>query len=725
MHQIVYGGCQHLMASEEKILQFAVEPYRIGFVVDEQSPEQIKQAFGLAARFWGGERSPIIPVSSDGTVAGGWLQIATDLRPRRLIDLTCRGLEPSAWTEAKDPEWESILTPHYPKLHPVGQVHPLVVHPDPWAARLSVFTPSTDSMVDLAGLGRLADDERAEWAELGVTVLRADTEVDSALAQISGNTLLGSAAFRDGDYYTSGTMMSSTALIWVVNDYEDAGEALAFWNTRALRPRMGSPAVSVIVHVDDLANENIRQPLSDAIRNSASTVPQCNLVSQKVDQKGLEDLAQGLGFTVQQAGRWQDQILSRMSPVTGSIIEAAINTDMRAFWGGPRESGVPSSVLCGLGPPSSQLRLHSPLDFNRRLIGGGAVILRLRDPLFGLPPARDIGSLFYPNAQTEAGSLYIITNPRPTYDLNLAMPSRAAILGALARTSGLRFELSDKGRQIQGIYSRVVADKEMFRHPLFVPVVKALTPQTSLDIVKRLDALVEAGARREALDEIRMATVASKVAARTINQIKSHKLLNAAPIPEIASLLDRMVREELVQRGFRMSCSLCGLPSFFSTHDSVPIPKCAGCGSDGTYDIGSSAEPTLVYKLSSLLTRLSVNGGLGPLAALRTLHSEGAYVIPGANLFGLTDGKDLGEVDFVGYNGQQLFSGEAKSSLGFFTAEQIDKDVAHTVALNATTHIAVCLEEFTDDVRAALVATTEAHGLALRTLDASNLWLAS
>jgi hypothetical protein len=669
------------MVAETRVLQFAIEPYRIGFVVEESSPDQIKQAAGLAARYWGGVRSPIIPVSADGSVAAGWLQIAKELRPRRLIDLTCTGSQPSAWTAVAGTEWEALLTPFYERLHPVGQVHQLVLHPDPWAAKLTLRNPTGDSIAELFGLGRLSDDEVSEWTDLGVTIFPGVDPVDAALAQIHNQTLVGSTSFQDFDYAGSG-MMHNTALIWVLAEKDDVDGALAFWNVRALRPVMFSKVVNLLLTLEDLINPNLIGPLRDAILQSASSVPQCNIVSQKYDRKTLEGIALELGFAIQQGGQWKDRIVSRVVPEPDSIVECAINVDMREFWSGPRESGVPSSVLSTFASPTSQIRVLSPVDFNMRLVGGGAVVLRLRDPMFALPPVPNIGSLFYPNAQTEASSLCIITNPRPAYDLNLKVPSRELVLAELLRSSGVEFELSDKGRQIWGIYSRVEAGKEIFRHPLFVPIVKALTPRSSGETLQLLDRLADQGACRAELDQVLAAVAAGKEAARTLQQIKSDLRLAKADVNEIGIVLDLMVRLGLTQRGFRMVCPLCGIPTFFATRDSADTPQCAGCGTEGGYDVGGFAEPMLCYVLSSLLVRLSVNGGLAPLAALQVLRGEGAHVVPGANLTASATGERLGEVDLVGYNGLELFAGEAKTAAAFFTPEQIKRDVAHSVQIN-------------------------------------------
>jgi hypothetical protein len=69
--------------------------------------------------------------------------------------------------------------------------------------------------------------------------------------------------------------------------------------------------------------------------------------------------------------------------------------------------------------------------------------------------------------------------------------------------------------------------------------------------------------------------------------------------------------------------------------------------------------------------------------------------------------------------GTTVLAGEAKTTAGWFTPEQIAKDVKISQRLRATTHLMVCLEELPQSTVDLAQRACNDAGLELRTIDPS------
>jgi hypothetical protein len=84
-----------------------------------------------------------------------------------------------------------------------------------------------------------------------------------------------------------------------------------------------------------------------------------------------------------------------------------------------------------------------------------------------------------------------------------------------------------------------------------------------------------------------------------------------------------------------------------------------------------------------------------------------------------------GDLDVLGWRERKLFAGEVKMTAGGFASQDIERDVAKSVAIGADLYIAACLEEIPDDVRGRMAAACEAAHLEFRCLDGPVLLLNS
>jgi hypothetical protein len=209
---------------------------------------------------------------------------------------------------------------------------------------------------------------------------------------------------------------------------------------------------------------------------------------------------------------------------------------------------------------------------------------------------------------------------------------------------------------------------------------------------------------------------------KTLKEISSHDICKSLSREAVAIALQQLVVCGMAIRGLRADCSVCPVRHLYALDQATPRPQCPGCGADATYAVDrGTGEPALFYRINTLVQMLSLNGGLAPLAAISLLATEGAYAIPGANIF--ISGQAAGELDLLGWRNDTLFAGEAKMSARQLAASDHHKDAAKSAVVGATEHLAVCLEVVPDKTRQALQDSCAKAGIGLLILDASDLLL--
>jgi len=250
---------------------------------------------------------------------------------------------------------------------------------------------------------------------------------------------------------------------------------------------------------------------------------------------------------------------------------------------------------------------------------------------------------------------------------------------------------SQPGRLAAAVLN-LVDDREIFSDLVCLQVVSALTTPRSRALVAELaqqlpatvtQADLEALARRIGTGtrqvDLPIQTIASKMQTR---------------LPEVSRAIEQLVRQRLAIRGLRTDCRRCGLKTFTPLPDSEPHAPCGGCGAAARY-AGSedTGEPLLHYRLNALADRASDQGVLCHLYAWACLQERGAaegHVLLGADLF--WPGGGTREVDLLGYAEAALFAGEAKMTAGWFTPEQVERDIALSARLGADVHVMACLQ---------------------------------
>lgn len=714
----VIGRAGAFVPAEPAFVELQVAPFRRGFLVRRRDRAQLLSALFGAATIWGGTRCPILPVEADGTVGADWLRVAAAIDPSALVDFASSGSGDSAWSGAGASRWPVV--PAQPlEDRTFWNPHPIAVIDPEELRNLSLFLPKGRSLLDAASAGcvELADD-LAWWRQVTNGVLEVESPRGLASAQLGGHTVLSMAMLNDDDS-NAGLVWVSMMLLWLTSDPDDPDEIVRWWNTRALRPRIWRRGVSILSTPEAVLDERFADNLRTTARHHVFTRPELVVASHNIPEERLHDIAARLGFEHDPTGAVREDLPIGGPPDPDRRLTYMVRKDLLDWWGADRTSGASSVAAISVQRPTTRIREPSPLRWNPGLYGTGRVSLRVSgQPITG-PQLPAVARQYHKRARWHRGRLEMPQTIAPIYDFEIEIPEADEILKAACSARNVTYTLSDKARHVHGVWA-LARDPKMFRRPAIIDVIKVLTPESSRDLIRHLKN--SPNLTELVKQELKTLAAANRVTMRTLGGIASHPLAAARSRPEVAAALRELVATGMVVRGMRADCPVCSLQHLYGLDEALPVPHCPGCGAEAGYDVdGNTGEPALYYRVNTLVQTLSLNGGLAPLAATALLASEGANVVPGAQIF--RDGTEAGEVDLLGWRGETLFAGEAKMSASQMAAADHGKDVSKSVFVGADEHLAVCLEPIPLETRDALQAACDRAGISLVVLDSSELLL--
>ena len=288
--------------------------------------------------------------------------------------------------------------------------------------------------------------------------------------------------------------------------------------------------------------------------------------------------------------------------------------------------------------------------------------LRIGGAPFDGPRLSPVARLYHDDARWHHGRLELQSAVAPVYDFQLRMPGPGEILRAACSAAGASYELGDKGRQVQGVWA-LAPDPSMFRRQLVIDVIRVLTPDCSRELIRQLKAVD--GLTEQDKRELKSLAAANRVTVRTLADIRSILCLGAED-PEGGSRAAGS--GNCGHRGTRAAGRLPGLPGAApctpSERPGRRLPARAAEPRPSTPET-PSREAALHYRINTLVQTLSLNGGLAPLAATALLASQGAHVVPGAEIFHAGRGRRGGRPARLAGR-ETLFAGEAKMSAAQF-----------------------------------------------------------
>ncbi|MFI0371018.1 hypothetical protein ACH35V_24380 [Actinomadura sp. 1N219] len=701
-------------------VRLSVAPYRRAFLVRDGNQNQLRNAILAASTIWGGMRTPIMPVREDGTIDSAWIQIAEILHTDLVVDFTCDSMgNASATSPSVKLEWPIVPAA---KLEDgtFWNIHPLTGLSKEQARSTEIVLPGDLNLIGLAAAGHVAlPEEVAFWRQHGATVQENADLQEIFRAQVGGRTVINATVRNDSDTVLVAPIMQTAALLWVSKDEDSFTDALWFWNLRVIRPKGWRNASSVLITKDALQDSRLVAEIKESILHSSSTKPDIFLNSASIEEDGaLAEIGKSIGLRRHNERKFNERIASKIDPRRDLLFRE--NIDPRKFWCCERSIGPASEVQMVLQHPTSDLRGKSPLEWNFAA-GYGKVALNLSAPEIRGPLRPSVARMYLQNASWSNKSLRVITNAASEYNLQIKLPDPAEILATACAEKGAVYEANDKAQQIRGIVS-AGGDLEIFRHTETIALILALTPDPSRELVRELKKLrAKDIVTEQEKDALVKQAALTRLTAKRLPDITSHRAFTAFSInsSEVPLLLNELIERKLVLRGWRIDCDVCSLKDFQDIRSVRHVATCVGCGSTAKYASSDNGEPALFYRLSTLLQRVSQNGGLAPLAAAALLRKEGAFVIPGVDFS--VSGESRGDLDIIGWNDYQMFSGEAKSSAAGFIGQDHERDVKKSLLVGSDVHLAICLEELPKNIRQELSNACEPSGMTLRILDGPRL----
>jgi len=683
-----------------ELTQVAIEPVRRGFVVDENDLDQLVLAMRAATSLWGGQRGIIVPRLASGELAPGGMQMAEVAGVDSLVDF-------SRPTDSPPPP-----APPLTATRPFSDVRswqppPIVTFDlDQIEGRTIKYAAQDAGAFLVAALGAVADDgELEDWSSRHAHVHEyQESELAPAeilRAQADAQTGLATTIRHAPVYFAQAPFAQSVTLIWVVPDATPAfDDLLSFWNLRALRPSdIGISLVARRGYFNDpVCLAQMREIVSSRARMSPAVV----INGLSGDRRALAGCARRLGFARKRDTRWSENPFGKKA---ATAVESTISVEMRQFWLGQRRIGLRASADTWRQDDGLHLRCTNPLRFAQAFTGASPVQIRWQGPGLHLPRRPAVAQLFLPTASWSGDALQWVAALQSEYQFVVQEPTREQVLAAATSAT---FTLSDKGRELSALRARLTTPG-IFRQSLALDVITALTPDDSRRLRRGLRAhpdIQESSvvALVNSMDERRSSSTDLLSALRAAGDQVQRTAVNA--------VLEALVAAQVVDRGLEVVCGLCAVREFIQLNEYRPTPRCRGCHAPARYR-DSTGEPELVYRLNTLLRRISANGGLPMLSALAVLEDEGAYVLPGVE-------GGFGEVDILGYDGPKVFAGECKTSAEGFT--DVARDLQKSKNIGADQHLIVCRAAVNAQIRAAVAAQADAAGLELRVLDATALF---
>jgi hypothetical protein len=498
-----------------------------------------------------------------------------------------------------------------------------------------------------------------------------------ALAQITGRTAVVAGRHVAAATATGGP--GTIGLVWVTDRSGDGfDDAIGFWNARALRGRGGVGGISLLTDPDVLAAPAVRELLPDAVRASSCGDPACVVLGPSHPAERLAALAAELGEAAYGPGETH-RVVPGLDPLT--------------LWGGEVRSPAVAVVAVRQGD-RIDLRVPAPVAVHPGLVGIGEVALCIA-PEAGVGPRRPgVARLQHPAGRWAVDGLRIPVTPASRYDVSLAVPPPSAILAAALSDRGVEVVSGDTGQLVDRLVG-TLSDPSLLRRPELQALLGALA--------------VLGGVPGDPVPLTGLAAAAPVPAPDSgVHDVQSGGL---------AAVIDLLCADALVERGFRVDCSRCGM-SAYPGFDSLTAgaPPCPSCGAPSAYARADSGEPAFHYRVHPLLRRLSYGPLPTVLAAAAALLAEGAHISAYPQV---RTPRDWERLDALGWHGDSLFGLVAVHA----ASATPEVAVARCAAAGVDVVVVAAVGTLSDAQVQVYAETADREGLMLSVLDAEDLIL--
>ena len=686
----------------------AVVPARAVYLVADGSADGMRRAVQEACTRWGGMAEPIIPVKPGGDVDPWWRQVARLARADGAVNVDANpedaaaaaaglGLDLVALADI-DLEGPTIFT-----------VHPSVTGPECLpGSNAYVMASQKQQLWEVTGAGDLTD-EHLESLLAGALSVRRPYDDEVARAQLAGRTLVERTCSQFREHWARGAT-PGPAVVWV-SEPDSFKDCVFFWNLRALRPlrQAGVPMLLIprgqVQHWMHFADD-----LTHPLERPAEFAPDVALCSLSVAEPLLHETAAVLGLQLHdgEPGPMHD----RPAPARKPPFTYRTDLEPRRWLIFERAYGEITDVDVQLFRETTTVRFTSPVSFR----GGGAALVRLSGAaLEGLPRRAAVADRIASGATWNHDALQITAYAVNDYQFKLHVPELPEVTDALLSKVTVRHGLSRKKGQA-GMAWLDQTDISPLGQPGVFAAIRNLTTPRSKALLRELRDLRRAGAVDEELAEI-----AAHWGGRAERTCKSAEQMTSMPEGQAVEAPERLCAAGWAERGLRIDCGACGLPSFIPLSQAVGSATCPGCSSPASYETGHAL--TICYRLNSHLDMLSDQGVLPHLLTIAALQRQGArsHFLPGVDVWFSQDDSDRAEADIFGTRNGQVICGEVKTNASEFTADQIARDVDLSTRLEADTHILAATDNIPENVTETAKKLCTASGLGLIVLSRAEL----
>jgi hypothetical protein len=692
-------------------VQAALLPARAVYLVADGSAAGLRRAVQEASTRWGGMTEPIIPVNPGGDVDPWWKQVVTIARADGAVNVDVPAEDAAIAAGALGLELTSLKDIDRAGLTSFS-VHPAFVGPAHTADFNGyVICNEGSTLCDAIGAGDLGVEHLAGLSSDLLAVSRAPDD-QLARAQLSRTTLVERTCSQFGEYMARGGLASTPAVIWVTEP-ESFSDCIMFWNLRALRPlrlAMLPSAPMLILPVGQVERwMGFPNQVAYALERPEQFAPDVALCSISVSETVLDETAAVLGlerYTGQPRTGWRDPAPTRKAPFTYMT-----GLEVRQWLVFERSYGTITGVDVQLFRDKTNIQFTSPVTFT----GGGTNLVRFSGPVLdGLPRRLAVAARIAGGATWRDNDLQLTTFATNDYRFEVHIPELPEVVDALLSGVTVRHEISDKGKPGMAWLDR--SEISPLLEPSVFTTIRQLTTPRSKELLRELRKLRAAGEVDETLSEL-----AAHWGGRSERRYRSAGQLESVAKEAAPTVLERLCDVGWAERGLRVVCGLCRLPSFIEFRHTSGRATCPGCGSPASYE--TSDVLTVYYRLNSYLDLLSDQGILPHLLTIACLTRQGKdfHFLPGVNIWFDAEGQDKAEADIFGVCDGKVISGEVKTSSSEFTDDQIARDVRLSSRLGVDKHVLAATDDVPENAARKAQEECDAAGLDLVVLRRTDL----
>lgn len=676
--------------------QIAIGPARVAYLIRSGSVEGFRRAVQEASTRWGGVSEPIIPVTSDSGLDKFWIQTIECANVDEFVNVD---VDVDVAKNAIS-GFDLPLVPirHIDRLGP-GQFtcHPSQISHEETKTYLSFNAFSGSRTVStmwtyagesldlwaLTAAGSLTSEASESLLQISDYSKVVSEPMQVFFAQIGGQTGLDRSSVQFQERWTSGGPYPRPAIIWLC-DENPLDDCLMYWNLRALRPLARQQQPMILLPAREVDNWlNLAQQINSLmIGRPDNFSPDAFLFSTKISHERLRSIGNSWGM-VESKEEMRIQIASQPPPGRAQPFTFRVDIDPSSYFFWNRRYGIVDSVSAQVFRDQTNITFPSPVSF----WSGGRTRLNVTSDILKSFPQKDrIAQLIHPNGRWHDGGVDIPAFAQKQYKVSIHVPELSEAVEAVLKEVTKESQLSDKGRMGESIMS--IADISQLLQPGVAEVIQALTTRrTERQLVELLESLVDSNMDFERL--------IVDIGGRMERRSQSVAQLNEMPVKrsvDLAGIAESLVGFQWAERGYRVTCSRCGITSFIDLVKVSPRAVCPGCQSYQQYE-RSKHGPTMYYRLNSLIDRASDQGVIPHLliAAYLKQQSPNTYILPGLDV--IFSDETRNEVDLFGIYDSKVISGEVKTSSAAFSEEQISRDIKLSSRLQADLHIMACMEK--------------------------------